>query len=423
MATNSCRNTIKRMDCGGKLPTQQPNKYPPFEVCLPFGKKLEFDGTGFIIKQLKTIPDGKYGLVVVENNCITDFEEQPVCEYTAQPCTPAVSPCGDSSSSVPLQPGQNNLLNYDASGRLGGQLYVSSSSLSVSGYGTSSSPLRIEYTPTSVKTYIRSGSDIVGVDGAGESTSPYVITHGTSALSAGVYGVFTVDKYGHVIGYDSSQVMGITALIEGGGVKLTKNGTAYTIALNQYASVSDTYTLGGISLTLDGYGIVTNSARVIDLPPTTDDDTVLLDPENYTLTFNTMGSLIGFTAKDVKAADEHFTTIFEPQRESTSMVFSTKKAGFFLIRYRGSLDGVSEPSSSTYGYYALPSTYYVLVNNRRTNAYGLYMNGRLVEIVALTDAYYGLGDYTVTIARNNPPEGWKFPDGALMSVELVQRPT
>lgn len=250
MATNKCRNTVKVLDCGSTLETQQKNTYEPFEVCLPFGRKLVYDGQGLRLQENVVLADGQYGLFTIENGCITDAFVQPVCEYTAQPCTPAATACGDGTSSdITLQPGEDNLLNFDASGRLGASLTYETSTdgLTITGYGTATSPLVINYTPGEAdKTYLQSGTPaVLPVSGTGTALDPYYVQHAESALGAGKYGEFTIDAFGHITGYEA-QTLSVSSIIAGDGIVVSNAGTIYTIGMDHKSQVWYHHQLGDL---------------------------------------------------------------------------------------------------------------------------------------------------------------------------------
>ena len=421
MTGNRCRTTVKRLDCGSKLETEHTTVYEPFSVCLPFGRQLVYDGQGLRLEGEVSIADGQYGLFTVTNGCITGAEEQPVCEYTAQPCTPAASPCDGSSSSgsVVLQPGQNNLLNFDASGRLGAQLNYSTSTdgLTITGYGTVSDPLVINYTPAeAARIYIQGATAAVTVSGSGTASSPYYINHEATSLGAGTYGAFTIDAYGHIIGY-SEQTANITEIYANGGLTGTQTGTIYKISMETKNS-KGTYVLGGYTVSVNMYGVVTDVAQAIDLGIGADNN-LILDPTYTTLTFNNMGSLVGYTERDDKA-DDVFAEIFQSGRATTTMTITTTKSAFFKITYKGRLAAAS-PGSNVYGYFPLASPYELTVGNRRVTAYALYsaQNSGIIEVCAITDGYYSAGSYQIALTCST--EEFYFTDGAIMTVELVAK--
>lgn len=432
MATNRCRNTVKVLDCGSELENEHTVVYEPFDVCLPFGRKLIWDGQGLRLQENVVLADGQYGLITVENGCITDASAQPVCEYTAQPCTPAASACGDGSGSISLQPGADNLLNYDASGRLGASINyeTSTAGLSITGHGTVASPLVINYTPgDSEKTYLQSGTPtILPVSGSGSGTDPYFISHAESALGAGTYGNFTIDAFGHVTGY-AEQTLAVTSVVAGDGLVVSHTGTIYTVGMER-KTTSGTYRLGGYDLTFDGQGTLSGRTQVISLPVNPDTGIITYDPTYTTFTFNEYGNLIGTTAR-ADVADDQFAEVFYSGRTSTAMTAVTTKSAYFKITYRGRLTVAMLTNQVPAGYGSLPSPYTVTINGRQTGALAHYviipvptqtgteMTVFIDEIVVITDAYYGAGSYTVSI--NCSTEDFTFPDNAIMTVELIAR--
>ena len=422
MATNNCRTTVKRLDCGNDLENQHKNVYEPFSVCLPFGRQLVWDGQGLRLKGTVNTADGQYGLFTVENGCITKAEEQPACEYTAQPCTPAATPCGDGSSgNIPLQPGEDNLLNYDASGRLGAQINYTTSTegMSITGYGTVNSPLTIDYTPgEAARTYVQAGTAAVTVTGEGTSDSPYYVNHKTSALGAGTYGQYAIDEFGHVTGY-TEQELGVTSIIGANGVKASHNGTVYTVELPAQ-NVYGTNRLGAYDVSFDGQGIVTAVSQATGIEVEASTGTITLDPTYNTFTFNEYGTLVDYTAREKEAACDQFADVFDAGRDTTSFTFTTTKSAYFKITYRGRL-AIAKPTGTVYGYYALPSPYSLYIGTRRLNALAYYSteNTGIIEVVAITDAFYSAGTYTLSLRCTT--EDFVFTDGAVLTVELIGR--
>lgn len=428
-----CRKTIKRLDCGNDLNNQATPEYKPFSVCLPFGRSLHWDGQGMRLEENVTLPDGKYGVITVQNGCITNAEEQPVCEYTPQPCTPAATGCSDTSGSgITLQPGADNLLNWDASGRLGASLNVQGEGgVTVTGYGTSTDPLVISYSASAAaRTYVKNGDNAIGVSGTGTQTDPYYITHKESGLEAGTYNGITVDAYGHVTAIEEI-TNAITGLVATTGVELKQMGTIYTIGLPTYGNLDDAYTLGGYNIKLSANGVITSVERAITIN-TGSSQTITVDPRFNYFELNNVGSVVGYTAHSI-VADDKFVAVFEPSRNSTRIDFTTTKQGYFRIKYMGSIAMRSTSSSggsggdttptAVYGWTNLARPLSVRVNGRTVPAYMKYDTPTslyISEIYAVTDALYAEGTYTVQIYGNQ--DDYEFTDTAFLEVELVSRP-
>lgn len=424
-----CRKTIKRLDCGNDLNNQATPEYKPFSVCLPFGRSLHWDGQGMRLEENVTLPDGKYGVITVQNGCITNAEEQPVCEYTPQPCTPAATGCSDTSGSgITLQPGADNLLNWDASGRLGASLNVQGEGgVTVTGYGTSTDPLVISYSASAAaRTYVKNGDNAIGVSGTGTQTDPYYITHKESGLEAGTYNGITVDAYGHVTAVEEI-TNAITGLVATTGVELKQMGTIYTIGLPVYSSLEEGYTFGGYNISLTANGVISAVSQIISID-TGDEQTVTIDPRFAYITLNKYGSVAGYTSHTLNA-DDKFVEVFDPSRNSTAFNFTTTKQAYFKVTYRGALTVTSSSSSSsttTHGLFSLPRPYTIKVDGKNIPAYARYEAGtsssssRYIDLViGVSDAFYAAGAHSVQLYANT--DDFSFDDIGILTVELVAK--
>ena len=432
---DTCRKTIKHTTCQQDIPNEQQNTYEPFAVCLPFGRVLVYDGTGLRLNGSPNVPDGKYGVITVQNGCITDAEEQPVCEYTPQPCTPAATGCsGSEGSSVTLQPGADNLLNFDASGRLGAQInYQGEGGIAISGYGTASSPLIIRYNAGEAsQTYVKQGNLAVGVTGTGSATDPYYITHRESTLQGGTYNGITVDDYGHVTNIE--EITGaVTGIVAKTGVELEQMGTIYTIGLPIYSNLSSQYELGGYAIELSANGVVTNVTQTIAID-TGADTKKTFDPTYNEFTINQYGSVVGIVPR-VDTADDIFSEVFTNSRTSTAFNITTTKQAFIKVTYRGKLDYQTEVSgSSTYaGFVKIPSLFSIKVDGRDIPAYAKYefiptynsssttynASRYISELIGITDAFYDAGSHSIQIYANQ--DDYSFTDIGILTVELVAK--
>lgn len=446
---DTCRKTLLHTDCaGGTLENQHTTVYDPFEVCLPFGRKIVYDGQGLRLEGSITLRDGNYGVITVTDGCIVDASEQPVCEYTAQPCTPAASPCGSNgtSSGIELQPGADNLMHFDASGRVAATLNYTTNTagLTILGTGTVASPLVIDYVPQKAeKVYIRSTStNTISVSGEGTGTEPYEIAHVNTSLTAGDYGEFTIDSCGHIIGY-TKQDASITSIQASDGIVANKTGTTYSIGLNRYGS-DGTYNLGGFALDIDGNGRVAGVTKTINLPVDSELGVLILDPSKNNLAFNDSGSLISYVAKTEHASDV-FSEMLYPGRTSSSITIHTTKEAYLKITYAGWLpaddpnkqvivpaddtDSTDEeqpdipdaPEVKTRGYYNLPNNYSITVNDRKVTALARYSkeDEGIVEVVAVTEALYAATELNIALTCTD--KDFTFSDGAVISIELVAR--
>lgn len=415
-----CRTTLKHKDCGGELTTQEKNRYEPFDVCLPFGRTLHWDGYGLRISGRVSLPDGKYGVVTVTNGCITDAEEQPVCEYTPQPCTPAATGCGgEGEASVVLDPSADNILKFDVLGRLGAAInYRGEDGIIISGYGTADSPLVISYDGgEAARTYVRQGNLAVTVVGDGTIETPYTISHREGELDAGTYHGITVDDFGHIVAI--STISGAITDILSTSLDVSATGSIYTVNMKEYAGVADFFEFGAYTAQFNTHGSLIDIQRNINLGA----ESLIIDPAYTRLTVTPYGSIERIEPVTVNA-DDQFCEVFNGARNETQINFATSKAGYFKITYRGLLTRAKAPVTTEKGFYPLPAPYSIRVGNRALSAYALYdtTRGGIVEIVALSDALYGPAEYTVQVNDTTVTEDpYVFTDVGFLTVELVGR--
>ncbi len=214
----------------------------PFEVCLPFGRKIGFDGECLYVEGESNIPDGSYGIIEVKNGCIVGARPNPAFEYTPPPCSPAATPCDEGGSNVDIAPGSNNLISQDGAGRLIVTLVTQAGrGIRLSGVGTASSPLKIEATEESGITEVvaRALNEALTVTGKGTSTNPLLIGLTETGITPGTYGDFTVDAYGRIINYSAGSstggATGIHTIIGTNGINASVTSGVATLSLDMEA--------------------------------------------------------------------------------------------------------------------------------------------------------------------------------------------
>ena len=74
---------------------QKTPEYAPFEVELFPGRKLVYDGRGLTLEGAPLIPDGVYGLVVVQNGRVVDLKPAEAPGYTPGPCAGGLVDAGN----------------------------------------------------------------------------------------------------------------------------------------------------------------------------------------------------------------------------------------------------------------------------------------------------------------------------------------
>lgn len=416
--TTHCRKTERNNQCGVvEIGNQQRQVCTPFSVCLPFGRSLAFNGECITLEGAPSIPDGEYGIIVVENGCIVDARPNPVFDYTPPPCTPSVPPCGDGESGgVVLQPGICNLLSLDATGRLGAFLsYEAGDGVTITGCGTTSSPLVISaQTGGGDKTYIISGTlDILPLEGEGTIDNPYVISHATTAIGPGVYAGFTLDAYGHIIAYTNPEAGAIASIIAGPGVAVEQQGAVATIGLTASPQEPGTWLLGGWALSTDLSGRVVGIERQIATVAGT------YDPMYNEIDVNEFGSITSIRPT-TRTVDTAFSTFFDGERDITSTQITIRTQGHFRITYRGDLGPATAPTPEV-GLVPLPAPYRVRVNNLVTPAYARITDGRITEVHCLAQPLYAAGTYTISISGPAATETTQpFSDTGMLDIVLVE---
>ena len=297
---DTCRKTIKKTSCESDAENQSAPVYEPFTACLPFGASLEWDGQGLIYHEsANPISDGVYGTITVQGNCIASAGAEPVCEYTPAPCAPAAGPCsgtGSGGAGVAISPSADNLTYLDTANRLKTTLfYRAGTGISMSGSGTKSDPLVVSSVGDSGSDgtgFIRliSGNSGVKVTGSGTSSAPYMVSHVENGGVSGMCGPFTLDEYGHVIGYNE-QASSVLAVMGATDIDVTTNGGIVTVALADQRTAGQ-YTTGGWELEFDNYGVLRGTKQVISLAVNEND---VYDMRDYGLSFNQYGSVVGIT--------------------------------------------------------------------------------------------------------------------------------
>lgn len=409
-----CRKHPKQTQCEPEqIGTPSEPICQPFEVCLPFGRVLSFDGECLRVDGTPTIPDGEYGVITVENGCIVSAKPNPVFEYTPGPCAPAANPCGGSGDgSISLQPNVSNLLSFDSGGRLGGFLHVNEGTgISLKGSGSAGDPLVISAAAADASlTYIQSSDrDAFTVTGSGGVADPFVLGLAESPLNAGTYGSFTTDAYGRIVGYKDAGAGYVQSVIEGPGIVVNQQDQIVTISLDESGVEPATYRLGGWDVALDLAGRVTKTTRLITLEPQT------IDPHYNLLDINAFGSIEAITPV-VRTPETQFSKYFGPNRDTTSMVVNSNTTGQYRIIYKGAIKITTTTTTMQTGFISLPSGYGVRINDTAVTAYGWYDKtaNMVTEIHALSSGNIDVGTNTITLVSAET-----ITEGGFMDVSIV----
>lgn len=415
-----CRKTPKRTQCD---PVDVGEKTPavcqPFEICLPFGGRLFFDGACLHAEPGRNVPDGTYGVIVVKDGCIVDARPNPVFEYTPGPCAPAAVPCDESSGGggIELAPGACNLLTRNASGQYGVFLNTEDGDgASVDGCGSTTRPLRISVASQDIeKTHIQSEDrQAVQLSGQGTANNPYVIGLAETGIAPGDYGGFTVDQYGRITKFASTTEGTIYSIVEGPGIKVTSTSGVATISLDSVIN-GGTYNLGGYNVSLDLAGRVTDIEQGIALEP------AVYDPYYYMFGLNEYGSVVSIERTD-RVPDNQFSKMFNGSRSTNRMQIATNLSGYYRIIYRGYIPTTTGTgTTATPGLVSLPHPYSVTIDDIEYEAYAIRSGTAITEIHCLTDRI-AAGTHVVEIKSGaDTATGALFTDRAVLDVSITSR--
>ena len=424
--SEKCRTYAVNSQCEPEV-IKEPAEHicAPFEVCLPFGKKLVYNGDCMTIEGTPTVPDGEYGVITVQGGCIISAKPNPVFENTPGPCAPAASPCGGSSgeAGVTLQPGARNLLSYDGAGRLGAFLNVSpGDGITVEGSGTTADPLVISAKSSGEATggsIVSGDTQAIVIDGSGTASDPFVINLAESGLKAGTYGGFTFDSYGRVIKYQDAGSTYISSLVEGPGIRITSGGQVATIGLTPSGVDAQVYRLGAWDVDVDLSGRLLSVTRMVEVEPN------VIDPYYMLLDINQYGTIIGMQSV-TRVPDSQFSKVFAANRANTVMSVRSNMQGSYRIVYKGTLgiqiesDSGSGSGSSTTrktGFMAMPAGVSVQVDDDAYEAYAWYDAGAkaITEIHCLTGVL-APGDHRIVLDGVT-----SFVGNGVMDVSIVTK--
>ena len=281
----------------------------PFSICLPFGGNLSMDGSCLKYTAPETIPaDGEYSGFIVKGGCIQGVVPPSSPLYTSNTCAPVPNPCdceGGSSETTPSTL-DGNLLTLDALSRPLVQLhYEQGDGISISGKGTTSSPLVISCDLDVPGTIVSGTPAVLSVSTAdGVATVSHVETKATTRTINGM----TFDNFGHLYSYTepgtASQYLTANQLIPGTYVSITKDTTANTLTFDIANSgvTEGTYVVGGYSAAIVKNGLITNMTRGITFPAGE------YDLGDYRVTFNEYGSAIEIAVIDDSSVVKHSAT-------------------------------------------------------------------------------------------------------------------
>jgi hypothetical protein len=262
--------------------------------------------------------------------------------------------------------------------------------VTVSGCGTANSPLRLSVKLDSSSVYMKSGTPLViDVTGSGSAASPFTVSMKQVDLTAGWNGVYEIDAYGRVIGYDDTRSALIKAVNDSESIGLSvDNGILVATLLDVSKDVAGTYTTGGYIYTVNSKGQVTNIKREITL----ESDTYQFG--GFNVTVNAYGSITKIEAVkvDMTAIPDTFVASYRGLVGSSDMeremTFVTELDGVLHVEYRGLLGRTTiDPGIAL----TFPSGYSIAVD-------GILLTDPFIEVVGVfTDD--GVGGNAITALR------------------------
>jgi hypothetical protein len=350
----SCRAKSPKTPCPSGCPAAEAE---PFAACLPFGARLRYDGRSLAYDPPADPPEDGAWLVEVEGGCVVGVVEPPLPGMVLPPTSTPPAPCGDAGSGgeAAVSPDPASLLGRDASGALVVRLHAEGAGdATVSGNGTTVSPLRVEVTaPTAVLSARTDTSAALSVGGAGTPASPLVVNHMPSAFS-GQAGAMTVDPHGHVTAWSGPD-----------------GAATGVLAVTGAPGQIDVLTVGG--------------AAGLSLPTLHPTPAPSFDTVDRTVTLDMQGRVASVVPKAADVVSWRFSAVLQPGWSSTSRDFVTVYFGRLRARLRGDLGS----ASAGVGLVAAPAWVSVSLDGAALpSVYAEVSGGRVVGLEILSD--YGL---------------------------------
>lgn len=419
---SNCRETPKNNKCAATTSnnTGSVNQCDGTSVCLSFGTSLVYDGNCWKVSGTPTVSDGWYDRVHVVNGCIVDADISPLPVYVPPPCAPTGSGGGGGGDTCgPLSPDPANLLVCNGTDLLGKLYFGTQVGLTVSGYGTATSPLEFTVTSQAQQTYINTSTpDAISLTGSGTLADAYIIGLKTSPLAAGTYNGITFDAYGKAIA--ASSIDGLTALTNGVGTTASVVAGVGKVDLANTGVTAGNYLLGGYTVSYNLQGQATSIGQ-----------TISIDAGTYTLgswdvTVNAQGSITDIEAAVIPPAEllngefvRYFPAPAIATIEEYSVTIDLQVASALCITYTSGDDSIAESGSAE----AMRAVVYVnsaAVATQRNFVSGYVEGGESHRTMAVTKAITGVipaGSVEITIANRDGQ--YLLPIASILEIALV----
>lgn len=387
--TDNCEVVIK--DCE----TDIKNEYK--RVCVGVARSLVVS-PDVEVEVNKTIKDGWYNAIYVENNCITDVRVEDKVTISAPACSPVPAPCGGGSGgSVTISADRGNLLSSTATGLFAGVSVKAGAGVSVTGTGTPAEPITISVDSST------GGGGVTSITAPADGGINATVIGSIVSLSlqptgvvSGKYGKFTINSKGQIVDIDETSTDGDDVeYVAGNGVEFEVNGPIATINLSQTIPQSFTYVVPGYEVDVDINGRVVRADKIA--PPAGLAGTYTI-AEIDQIVLGDFGSVIGVTKKDnsnrILEVPAAVTRAFNGSRDEDVLDINLAIPGAISLDIYSS--EIKLNSTSTPPYMSM-SAISVYINNISVPVYVVASGHAIVT----SPTVYGVGTLEVTIRYND----------------------
>ena len=248
------------------VPPKEPT--PAFDLCVG-DYSLHWDGTHLTHSRKMVTPDGTYGSITLHDGCVVAYGDCEIPTYTPPYCNPNPLPCGEGvgagGGTVTVSPTAGNHLKQDQFGLFAKTYLSGGTGITVSGEGTQQRPYTVSLQGNADG---NSGSDatIVG-SGAIDAVTRNGVTYislKTNGVTAGKYGLLTVDENGIITAVDETDMF-LTSKTLQVSSELTLQGVDTAQLGLAESGAAGTRRFGGYDVTVSQGGRVTQATRVSDI--------------------------------------------------------------------------------------------------------------------------------------------------------------
>ena len=241
--------------------TTDTNVTLPVTFC-PFRDKLVIDGDGkaTITTNDSQYADGNYNQITLISGCVSGLENVAARGYVSNTCCPEET-TGDEAETITAAADACNLSSITGTEILTRGYFSDTNGYIVSGCGKANNPWTIEG-PSSPELTIDieqcTANQAVTVSGLGTTASPLRICHKAGTLVAGTYDGITLDSTGHVTGVNISDSDNHNTYISDDFIIAPTDTENEFRITKKPVTTGQTITISGYDVTYDDYGDITN---------------------------------------------------------------------------------------------------------------------------------------------------------------------